>query len=527
MAMVGSRKIGVLSNTDYAEETHNLTLPNPGDIIMAMIFAWALFCFFLVLAGKQVLGVMSRQASSLELKNAIANGDEAALTLLMVVGSLSIFILVLLCLKYRKAIFPVMLFGLSFAAAQWLPLHDFAASIKYLCLAVLASFAGLFLLKNFWILISTPYIRILVALFIWIAIVSIFVGGRFDDFWFVSVFLAFAIGVAIGWCNYIDDIESLCAFNRNIAWAGLVITFIHLSTPIIIDDYLQQGRFRSYDSRATAFGVFYAPVLIAMFWMGMFEKRVIIKWVFQLAAVAGVILILWSGTRSAAGATVAAVFLLWWVFKTRILLYVFMAIVLGLSAQIIGLSEQEDFGLIADRVEEEGASGRFDVWVEYSEIILRSPVYGHSSSGVLRQIYAEEYLNLFTRINATAKTPSAHNSYIGITVRFGIVALVLYLMLIFKSLGRARNVLLSEFVPAEDKQVYVLPVAILLVICITGLTEDIVPENGKGNLATFMAFPLLVLCEAMGAKLLRKYSEPMVNIQPPKESDNILHSEPL
>jgi hypothetical protein len=194
MAMVGSRKIGVLGNADRVEESQRLIPPDPGDIIMAMIFGWALFCFSLVLGGKRLLSQIARLARNSELKAAIVSGDETALTLLMVSGSLLIIALVIVCFKYRKAVFPFMLFGLSFATASWLPIHNLALVMKYLCVVFFASFAGLFLLKNFWRLISRPYIRIMVALFLWIAIVSIFVGGRLDDYWFASSFLAFVVG---------------------------------------------------------------------------------------------------------------------------------------------------------------------------------------------------------------------------------------------------------------------------------------------------------------------------------------------
>ena len=121
MAMVETHKFGVPGNADQAEEAQRLILPDPGDIIMAMIFGWALFCFTLVIGGKRILSRIARLARNSELKAAIASGDEAALTLLMVSGSLLIIALVivsfLLCYLGCRLLAE---HGFLFITLQWL-----------------------------------------------------------------------------------------------------------------------------------------------------------------------------------------------------------------------------------------------------------------------------------------------------------------------------------------------------------------------------------------------------------------------
>jgi O-antigen ligase len=303
----------------------------------------------------------------------------------------------------------------------------------------------------------------------------------------------------------------LLKFNRMVAWTGIAATFFHLLSPIVIDEYITSGRFHSYGDAATGFAVVYALVVVAMFWMGLAEKNKLIKWIFQLAALVGIGLILWSGSRSPAGAMIVAIGLLWWVFRTPIFLYVLLFTMIGLTIQVIGLSEQEGFGLIADRVEGTGIesleNSRLRIWEGYFQLIFQSPIYGYSTSGLMTEFYSDEQLEMLGTDRYAVKYSAAHNSYIGFAARFGFVGVGIFCSLILMSLRRAKTVLLSKFVPEEQKHIYVLPVAMLIILCITCLTEDTVPGNGKGNTPTLMMFMLMYLCEFVGRKLLHQYPD--------------------
>jgi hypothetical protein len=506
--MALQNKIHVLSGSENYEESRRLVLPDLYDVMMAMIFGWALFCLSLVAGGRVVTKLISKLAKQQVLRDAIKNSDETLYSYLMVGGSLAIIVVVLLFYSYRKAVFPLLIFSTTFGDAVWQPLHDFAMAVKYSLFLFILSVSGLFLLKNFWRLISLPYTRVMMLLLFWIVAISLLIGRRPEDFWYMSTCLMFMIGVPLAW-NYIDDAESLLKFNRMVAWTGVAITFFHVLAPFVIDKYITSGRFHSYSEKATGFAVIYVLVVVAMFWMGLAEKNKLLKWMFQLVALVGVGLILWSGSRGPTGALIVAIGLLWWIFRTPILLNVLLFTMIGLIIQIVGLSEQESFGLIAERMEGtvETKETRLRIWEGYFKLIFQSPIYGYSVSGLMSAFYSDEQLASFGTDRYVVSYAAAHNSYVGLAARFGFVATGIFCGLIFMSLRRAKTVLLSKFVPEEQKRIYVLPVAMLLILCITCLTEDTVPGNGKGNTPTLMMFMLMYLCEFVGRKLLHQYPD--------------------
>jgi len=524
--MEKQQKFKVLSSAERAVESRLLVLPSPGDVIIMMMVGWALFCFFLVTGGTGLLAPLARLARDETLRQALLGGGEFALTLLMLGGLLLIISMVLVFYNFRKLFFGLMLFSLTFASASWQPLHDFSGIVKYLGVIFFACMGGVFFLKNFWRMIATPYIRLLILYFFWITAVSFLLGGRTEDIWYVGTDFSFIIGFSIAWLSYIDNNDSLMEFNRTIAWAAVAITFMHLLAPLLADEPISAGRFKSYFFRSTGYAVFFSPAVLALFWMGMAEKNNFLRQFFSITAIVGMVLLLWSGTRSATLALIIGITLLWWVFKSRIFIYIFLAASLGLLAQIIGASGEQGFQNITERLQDMTDTGRFTIWAVYFEIFTESPVYGHSLSGVTKYFYSEGLLSIIEGSGAYAKFPKPHNAFLGMAVRFGAIGLILLSALIFMALRRARQVIFSKAIPAYEKQAYVLPLALVVLSCVDCMFEDALSSTGRGTLIGFLFFPSLIICELYGTRLLKKYRNVHEETSRDKASDVTLKTNP-
>jgi len=266
--------------------------------------------------------------------------------------------------------------------------------------------------------------------------------------------------------------------------------------------------------------------VLALFWMGMAEKNNLLRQFFSITAIVGLLLLLWSGTRSATLALIIGITLLWWVFRLRIFIYIFLAASLGLLAQIIGVSGEQGFQDITERLQDITDSGRFTIWAVYFEIFTQSPVYGHSLSGISEYFYSDIFLSLIERAGAFTRYSKPHNAFLGMAVRFGAIGLILLSALIFMALRRARQVIFSKAIPAYEKQAYVLPLALLVLSCVDCMFEDVLSSTGKGTLIGFLFFPSLIICELYGTRLLKKYRNVHEETSRDKASDVTLRTNP-
>jgi hypothetical protein len=498
-------KIRVLTSAERAAESSKLVLPNPGDLIIALVFSWAFFCFLLVTGGKQLLNQVARLSKSRPVRDAISAGDETALTVLMIGGSAMLIMLVVLSYRYRKALIGVAIVSMSFSNSSFKPIHDPAWVVKYLIVIFLASMAGLFIVKNFWRLLSLPYIRLFVAYYVWMIVILLAMGGRTNDLWYLGTDLAFIWGFAVAWLYWVDDSEKLLDYCRIISWAAVVITFIHASAPFLGVDFLESGsRYRSLYGKATGFAVFFSPAVLALYWRGMIEKRDLYRQFFTFMAIVATVLMLWSGTRSAALALIISVTLLWWVFRTRLFVYVFAAVCLGLIVQIVGGGGLQ-IDTLADRLQDTADTGRLDIWAALYEVWLQSPIYGHGVTGANRLAYTEGTMALLDRLGSSARNVDAHNAYIAIAIRFGAIGLIMLMTLIGIALNTGRRVISSRSIPAEDKQIYAYPLALVVLICCASVFEDAIGSTGRGTVTAFLLYPALIFCTLHGRRLLSTY----------------------
>jgi len=499
-------KLEVLGSAERDRIGRQFVLPNPGDMAIMLVFAWAFLFVFVVTLGDRMLYTLARLARNESVRTALLESNQM-LVGLMIGGSIILVLTVFIVYKFPRLFLAAMLFSLTFSNGQWKPLHDVALVCKYLGIVYLATYAAQSLYKNFWRFSSIPFIRLIMAWLIWVAGVCIFVGGRQEDYWYLGTEISMFLGFTITWFYGFNNKYGLAEFNRVVVWGALAITTMHLLSPLIVDTYLVSGRFVSFHTHATNFSIALAPLVVALFWRAMEEKDAQISGFFAVVALVGFALILWSGSRGPSAATLLGVCILWWYFRSRLLLVLLLFAVLGVVGQLVLSGFSGDIAQLLNRVQDANAAegGRSDIWIAYIEVAAGSPVYGFSPSGKSFAIVGGSLGDYLAAQGAEIKTQGIHNSFLGIALRLGLVGLTLFLAILVSAMIRARQVLVSKKIPDAEKRIYILPAALMPVITFTMLFEDAVPGSGKGPVAGFLLYAAIVICHVYGSKLINLY----------------------
>jgi len=449
---------------------------------------------------------IARLATNKSLQTALLESDQV-LVGLMIGGSIILVLTVVIVYKFPRLFLAVMLFSLTLSDVQWKPLHDFALVCKYLGIVYLATYAAQSLYKNFWRFSSIPFIRLIMAWLIWVAGVCIFVGGRQEDYWYLGTEISILLGFTITWFYGFNNKYGLAEFNRVVVWGALAITTMHLLSPLIMDTYMVNGRFVAFNTSATNFSTAFAPIVVALFWRAMEEKDPRISSFFAVVALIGFTLILWSGSRGPSAATLLGVGILWWYFRSRLLLVMLLFAVLGVIGQLVVSGFSGDIAQILSRMEAANAAegGRLDIWITYIEVAAGSPVYGFAPSGKSFAVIGGALGDYMASHDLSVKTMGIHNSFLGIVLRLGFVGLTLFLAILVWAMIRARQVLFSKKIPDAEKRIYILPAALMPVITFILFFEDLVPGSGKGPVVGFLLYAAIVICHIYGSKLINLY----------------------
>ena len=498
-------RIRVQTSAERAAESRRFVMPNPGDMMMIMVFGWALFCFFLVTLGNRLLIGLARLAKNDIYRSMLLESGEV-IGLIMVVGSVVLVITIALAYRYPRIFLPVMLYSLVFANAGWRPVHDLTWIIKYLGVIYLGALTVMFAYKNIWRLVSIPYIRLVIVYLAWVGGVAVLVGGRSEDIWYASTEAVFFLGFSIAWLFVFSNKYGLEEFNKLIAWTAVVVTVTHMGAPFLMPKYIDQGRFTSYFPRATGFAFVFTPFVISMFWMSMAHKNAQIRTFFLGCSSVALLLMLWSGSRGPTAAVVMAVGILWLFFRSRALLVTFFLGALVIATQLLfSLGANVETSTLASRLQS-ADTGRVDLWLSKLPITFQSPIYGFAPSDMRYIIVAEEKAAYLASLDLEAEgNTGIHSSYLGLALRFGYVGLGLFIALIVFAMKRGYEVLRSKKVPAHEKSVYILPVAMLPAITFQAIFEDYIPGSGKGTVMSIVFYASLVISQVYGTRLLNEY----------------------
>jgi len=496
--------INIRSGPQLSSKIDNLRVPNPGDIMIAMIFGWALVCFLLITMGDRVLRRVAQLAQSKEIKESLLSGGDV-LGIALIAGSLIVVIMVVLYHKYPRLFVLSLLFGSSFAQSEHVFPHDIGFILKYLALAYIGVYAVLSLGLNFWRIVGVPYVRIALLFTLWTLGVGLTVGGQLDDIWYTGTFFSMFIGFGIFYLYEFNNSFGMEDFLKLLSWGAIIVLLTNWTAIFTIAEYINNGRFQGYHERATGFGVSITPIILILVWRAMADKDPQLRWLFLLMSIMGIALLLWSGSRSPIAATLVGIGILWLRFRSPVFLAGMFIAVLGVAAQFIfefGGVETKD---IATRLGDT-ESDRFELWADYLEFALASPIYGYSASGLGFALVGDLGGFLQQTLGATnVKYETPHNAYLALVMRFGFVGLMIFLVILIAAMRRAKQVLDMPEIPADKKDLIILPLALIIAISLTQIFEDAVPGIGKGTAMDALLYPSLVICHIYGTSLINYY----------------------
>jgi hypothetical protein len=243
-----------------------------------------------------------------------------------------------------------------------------------------------------------------------------------------------------------------------------------------------------------------------LFWRAMTDVDPQRRAFFILISLAGMALLLWSGSRSPIAATLFGGGLLWLRFRSKLFLTMFIFAALGVAIQLLfQIGSAVDTEEISSRLSN-AETGRVELWIDYFAVAIKSPLYGYAPSGLGFALAGAEIGAFLGGLGITdVDYESVHNAYLAVFMRFGGVGFGLFISLLGFAFYRAKQVLSSPKIPAEEKSIIILPATLLLTLCFTLIFEDSVPGTGKGTLESFILFSSMFICQVYGTRLLNTY----------------------
>jgi len=454
----------------------------------------------MVVGGDRIarrLAIMSRS----QVVRDVLLTEQSAVAVVMIVGMIGLAVAFYLITRFQWLAVAGLFFSMTFSNASWLPVYYLSFATKYIVLAYLGAYTALFFVKNGWRLIATDGYRLVCAYVGWIAFVALLNGFAFADLWYLATEFCLMIGLGIAWYSQLDSTEKQRKFFYLLAYTAMAVTVLQAASVVLVDMYSVSGRFVGMNVRATGFATIFAVFVVTMFWVSMYEKPSMKQRIFTGFAFLGFFLILWSGTRNATVAALIAIAAIWWVIRSRLLVYILVVGIVGLLAQII-LADSQDASMLTDRLASTDNT-RLGAWELYWNLTLKSPLFGYGYNGLVGAVYGESLSNTLGNY-ARLTVPGVHQLYLGMAVRWGIVGLILQLALFWFPARVAWRVIFRSKVSEADKRVYILPVSLVMIIMLMGLFEDTIGSTGRGTvhgLVYAMGIPLVYL---WGKRLLKE-----------------------
>ncbi|MDP6616584.1 MAG: O-antigen ligase family protein [Gammaproteobacteria bacterium] len=494
------KKLGLQTVHQRGGESVDFEQPNPGDVFMLMAFGWASICFLMVTFGKQLAVRAAKLSASQNIRELLLS-EQTAIAGLMLVGIVGLAAAFWVFHRYKNISIAMFIAAITCANASWPPVHDVAFAIKYLTLLYLGSYGAVFFLKNGWRLVGTKFYRIYVFYVGWIALVSLLTKARIGDLWYTATEFTLMIGFGVAWMMHLDNRSALLKFNRIVCFTAIPITFLHMLSPLLVDEFMAGGRFVSMFIRATGFSTIYSIFVISLFWLSMYEKKPNLRQIYTILALIGFGMILLSGTRNATVATLAGLGALWWVFRSKIFIYIVFVGIVGLLIQTI-IGGVENLEMLTERLQSTENS-RLAAWEMYIRLLMESPIIGYGFEGLVSAVWGETMTNMNAIYSSRRLiVPGVHNNYLGFGVRWGLVGLGLQLTIYTLAFRQAWKVIFSARVAMEDKRIYILPVTWLMLVALEALFEDTMSSTGRGTLHGVIYAVSPIILYVYGARLL-------------------------
>jgi O-antigen ligase len=349
-------------------------------------------------------------------------------------------------------------------------------------------------------------LQVLALSYLAIQILHLFVDGpSVEALLILPMQAAAGLGLVIGCRDLVSSDKSLLKLGRVLAWAGILLTLVALSSLVLRTAPFLGGRFRGWHDLSTGFATGYVMFLVPLVWAVLGGGRGLLRLCSAVTVVIGIGLIAMSGTRNALLCLFAAVFTMLLFWRRRYILPF-----LGVALIITLIAEYGDFvasvlGVGGERVVEfrsgealASQKARFSIWSRAWELIGDRAFWGYGLVTDLR-VFDPSILKVLDF--------NAHSAYLGTWLRLGLIGLLLVLATYAVALIRGISVIRRYVREGRDPGIAVLFVCVLLTIVLGGFFEDNLAGRGSVQQAMLSVVVVaLVVISSLQAERPRRNS---------------------
>lgn len=399
---------------------------------------------------------------------ALRGGSELVIALLAVAAIAATGVGAWLLAAKKNGFVVVLILSVAFSEVTVSVLNQAAFGIRYLLFLIVTAL-GLVQLTRWNKAVVDSTVAAGMMLLAWIAIVLVIAGADAEALAMLPVQVTLLIGILAGLKSRFvqsEDIRDLCVV---FGWIGAAATVIHVAAAMAHDAPFLGGRFRSIYPLPTNFANAYVLLFIAMIWLLFHERRVALKGLLLVLVGAGALLIFLAGTRNAMLSAAIAVLIFALVWRTRILAY--GAVVVLLAGIVVSgfLAESGNMSWLSHRLSSSDTV-RWEVWERALSHIQQHPIAGFGLGVTMNEL--DTRLPVWERFDT-------HNAYLGIWLQIGVVGLAFIVAMYGIALYSAFVTLRNPRLDPALREIMILPATLLVVLLVAGMFEENLTSRGS------------------------------------------------
>jgi O-antigen ligase len=454
-----------------------------GISILLMLFVLTTIWGFILIYQDEVLNSLSEVNVSIRM-----NKDKPwALICFGMLGSYTIGIASIWLLTRNTALFlAAWIMSLALAEASIPIVHQIMLIIRYPFMLALISFGTIEYFKN--IRKHSDIVQKIGAFIALLILLHSAIDGiDLTSGLLIPMQLALFFGVFYGLPTLINNNKMLSKITLGFAVVGIFVTLVNFIGCKFADGPILNGRLRSWYSLPTGFANNYVLLLTPIIWLLFATRKFGVKLISFIAILIGIYMLYASGTRNAMLALLIAsgIICLFWQQKYLIYLILFGCILL---LSMYAFDFDHDNTRLSHVSEKET---RYRVWSLGWSYIIEKPFWGYGLGVDLTSLSGN--LPVWERFDA-------HNAYLGIWLRIGLLGMLAYMLIYIISLRRGFNLIKQE-ADSEMKSIIVLYLALISELFISGMFEENLSSRGSiqqaiwaiSTIVIFMRFYKIVL----------------------------------
>lgn len=296
--------------------------------------------------------------------------------------------------------------------------------------------------------------------------------------------LAMYVGLFFGLSQVVRTEKDLYKICLALAFVGIIMTFINLLAFKFAFQPIQGGRYRSWYSLATGFANNYVLFLIPIIWLFIQTRSSALKLLLIMIVVTGLYMLVLSGSRNALLTLTVALFIACALWKPKYFIYFILIGVVGAGLLYVMGDVMKDLGSAGSRLGKvSNTETRFIVWKLAWSYIQESPFWGYGLSVDLQSLASN--LPVWEQFDA-------HNAYLGLWLRLGILGLLINLVIYFWAIYRGARLLL-ELKGGAIKASLILFLSLVISIFVAGLFEENLSSRGSVQQAMWAMSVAMIL----------------------------------